>query len=129
HNIDEVPVKTHGINRGVPLRGINSCQRVLQQPEQQARADNHVQRVQPGHAEIGGIIQLRVSIQVRVKRPGLIQKVALDLHLFSANIAALIWIVRAIKNIEGSSRNQVVVEFLGVFHVLDAKEHKSQNNR
>src|SRR5260370_42222899 len=62
HNVDEMPVQPDVLHRSVVLRREPAAQRFLDEPKQQARADNHVQSVQPGHAKIQRKEKLRVRI-------------------------------------------------------------------
>src|SRR6266849_6391279 len=62
HNVDEMPVQPDVLHRSVVLRREAPAQRFFDEPEQQARADDHVQGVQPGHAKVQGKEKLRVGI-------------------------------------------------------------------
>src|SRR5216683_5272305 len=69
NNVDEMPVQPDVLHRSVVLRREASAQRFFDEPDQQARADNHVQSVQPGHAEVQRKEKLRVRVggDVRVR--------------------------------------------------------------
>src|SRR5882724_7714992 len=66
HNVDEVPVEADIFDGRLVLRREAAAQRFLDEPNEQAGADNHVQGVQAGHAEIEGEEKLSVSVGSRV---------------------------------------------------------------
>src|SRR3984957_13600939 len=100
HNIDEVPIQTHKIDGGTVFGIESPLKRLLDQPNQEAGADNHVQRVQPGHRKVQGEKELRVSV--------------------GANGSARL-------EIEVQARNVVFDEFLVIFDALDAKKHAAED--
>ena len=52
-DVDEVPVEARPGRRACCTRGVNSpCRAFDDQPGEQADADDHVEGVQPGHAEV-----------------------------------------------------------------------------
>src|ERR1700722_11460594 len=62
HNIDEVPIQTHQIDRRTVFRRESTAERLLDQPNQKAGADNHVQRVKSGHRKVQREKELRVGV-------------------------------------------------------------------
>src|SRR5260370_14750455 len=62
NDIDEVPVEADILDGRVVLRREAAAQRFLDEPKEQAGADDHVQGVQASHAEIEGGEKLRVRV-------------------------------------------------------------------
>src|SRR5713226_80019 len=62
NDIDEVPVEADVLDRRVVLRREATAQRLLDEPDEEAGADDHVQGVQAGHAEIEGEEKLGVGV-------------------------------------------------------------------
>src|SRR5580700_3858720 len=68
HNIDKVPIQPEILNRcNVPGTELSSVGPPCK-PEQQANADNHVQRVHAGHREIKEKEDLRLLRHIRRQR-------------------------------------------------------------
>src|SRR6266478_8739658 len=67
HNIDEVPVETDVFDRRVLLRRETALERFLDQPNEQARANDHVHGVEAGHREIERKEELRVGVGGHVR--------------------------------------------------------------
>src|SRR5215469_8981239 len=62
HNVDEVPVQADQLDWSVVPRRETAAQRLLNEPQKQAGADDHVQRVKAGHGEVQGEEKLGVGI-------------------------------------------------------------------
>src|SRR3954466_14898649 len=62
NDIDEVPVEADELDGRVVLRRKTAAQGLLEEPEQQSGAYNHVQRVEAGHTEVERKEKLRVGI-------------------------------------------------------------------
>src|ERR1700674_2093701 len=127
HNIDEVPVQTHDFNGGVVLRREAAAERAPDEPNEQACADDHVQGVQAGHAEIQREIKLGVRVDVRVVRESLFGFLLFQSQFF--------WIIaghgmrRMVLHVKAAARNEVVVELLLVFDSFDAKKDGAEAKR
>src|SRR5258707_8719945 len=61
NDVDEVPIEAADLDRSVVLGSEAALQRHGEQPEKNAQADDHVQRVQAGHHEIERKKDLRVA--------------------------------------------------------------------
>src|SRR5271166_295260 len=107
-NVDEVPVEAADLDRSVPLGGEASLPGHDQEPEKNAQADDHVQRVQARHNEVEGEEQLRV---VGV---GVLIGVSWDRHFFEA---------------EGSAGHVMLDELVVVLDALDAEEDHAEEDR
>src|SRR6266404_5107255 len=66
NDIDEVPVEADILDGRVVLRREAAAPRFLDEPKEQAGADDHVQGVQAGHAEIEGEEKLGVGVRAGV---------------------------------------------------------------
>src|ERR1700682_4748318 len=62
-DINEVPVQTYVFNGGVVIFVEAALPGYQDEPQEQTGADDHVQGVQTGHAEIERKIKLRVRIE------------------------------------------------------------------
>src|ERR1700738_1223006 len=66
NDIDEVPVEADVFHGRVVFRREAAAQRFLDEPEKQARSNDHVESVQAGHAAIEGEEKLSVGVGGRV---------------------------------------------------------------
>src|SRR5713101_985306 len=128
-----MPVEPDELHGRVVVRRKAPAKRLLDQPDQQARSNNHVQGVKPGHTKIEREIELGVGVEVRIPREGLLQLFLLPLdHLGSVRGGG---ILRMIVDVEAVTRNQVVLELLRILDDLDAEkcaaedQRKNQENR
>src|SRR5580658_522639 len=100
NNIDEVPVQTDEVDRRAVFRREPALERLPNQPDQQARADDHVQGMQAGHCEIKREKQLRVRV-------GGHRSARLEAKIQAGNV--------------------MLDKFLVVFDALDAQEYAAEN--
>src|ERR1700740_1666499 len=127
-NVDEVPVQADDVDRIVVFGRKASRERFLQEPEQKSRANDHVQRVKTGHAEIGGIVELGMSVEVGIGGLSLGQFLALHFKFRGTQVVAPGRIIDAIGDIKIPAGNQVVMELLSVLDVLHAKENETEQD-
>ena len=116
------------ISTGVLYVGVNRPDdRLLDQPQQHARAHDHVQGVQSGHSEVQRKIKLRVRIQVGIFLESLAQ-----FFFFRGNFFGIVVggrILRAIIDLKVVAGNQVVIELLLVLDYFNAQKRGAQNQR
>src|SRR5712664_288952 len=102
NDIDEVPVEGDIFDRRVVLRREAAAQRFLDEPNEQAGTDDHVQGVQAGHPEIKGEEKLSVRV--------------------GGGVCARL----EIKTIAG---NMMLDIFLVILDALDAEEDAAEDER
>src|SRR2546421_6537357 len=70
HDVDEVPVEAHHLDRPVILRSEIAAPRTPDDVQQEANADDHVQRVKASEAPIEQHEQLDFRRELRILVPG-----------------------------------------------------------
>src|SRR5207302_2264924 len=132
HDIHEVPVEAHDFHGVVVLRGEAGTKRNLDEPDEEAGADNHVQGMQAGHGEIERKIKLSVGIDIGVVLRILGRSGFFQFLSFGGNFLGVIGrqgMPGVIPNIEIAAGDEMVVEFLLVFDDLDAEEDAAESKR
>src|SRR5713226_1670584 len=122
-----MPVQADDFDGRVVLRREAATETSLDEPEEQASADDHVQGVQAGHAEIQREIKLAVEIDIRIALEGL-----LHFLFFPGQFFKVIGGGRmrgAITHVEAMAGNEMVVELLLVFDRFDAKKDSAESKR
>src|SRR5579863_4976727 len=107
HNIDEVPVQAADFEGRVIFLSKASLPRHHQKPGKDAQANDHVQRVQPGHDEVEREENLGVT-RVRI------------LPRMVGNFFML--------ETEGSSRDVVLDKLVAIFLAFDAEKGKAEEH-
>src|SRR5580658_4678163 len=125
-----MPIEADVLNGRVVLRREAAFRGLLNQPKKKPSADNHVQSVQAGHAEIKREKELGVGIDGSFAAHLFRQFIQFHFffcEVFGTDVAAGPGIFRAVIHVKTKPRDVVLDELVVIFDALDAQEDAAQN--